>query len=219
MRMLKSMRSSAEADAEGSEGGGRSRGVIRAVCTVLDSFHFLAEGGKLAGTVTVPSEGGKENREEAEPDGAEEEGGEDEPEGENEGGEDDGPLEAAEQRQASQIAQFLRSRCLPELRRQLVGKGDHVRPQVALALVRALKLLPPEAEELELPRVLQEVANVQRSRGQRQRDRGREVTLHPGDSCKNPSEGARAIAILISCLHLHRSFPPWPFSSVHPGST
>ncbi len=55
-------------------------------------------------------------------------------------------------------------RANPELRRQLVVKKESVRAPVALALVKVLRLLPQRAMRLELPRVLQGVANLLKGR-------------------------------------------------------
>ena len=50
---------------------------------------------------------------------------------------------------------------------QIVKSKDAVRPAVALALVKLLKLLPEPVLQAELPRVLQGVANLLKSRIQR----------------------------------------------------
>lgn len=50
---------------------------------------------------------------------------------------------------------------------QIVRSGESVRPSVALAIVKLLRLLPPEATRAALPRALQGVANLLRNRLQR----------------------------------------------------
>ena len=67
---------------------------------------------------------------------------------------------------AAEARRLLAARVLPELRRQLVV-GEVARPPVALAMVRVLRLLPEAAVRVELPRTLQKVANLLKSRLQR----------------------------------------------------
>lgn len=50
---------------------------------------------------------------------------------------------------------------------QVVKSGEAVRPAVALALVKLLRLLPPAAIRTALPRALQGVANLLKNRLQR----------------------------------------------------
>ena len=56
---------------------------------------------------------------------------------------------------------------LPALMQQLVKEGEVVRAPVALALVKLIRLLPARAEQVYLPAVLQQVANVLKLRLQR----------------------------------------------------
>ena len=71
---------------------------------------------------------------------------------------------------------MLSKRVVPELRGQLVS-GETVRPSVAQALVKVLRLLPPELMRAELPRTLQSVANLLKLRLQRLRDDARTVLV------------------------------------------
>ncbi len=50
---------------------------------------------------------------------------------------------------------------------QLIKEGEVVRAPVALALVKLIRLLPARAEQVYLPSVLQQVANVLKLRLQR----------------------------------------------------
>lgn len=64
--------------------------------------------------------------------------------------------------QAAAIQTCLLRRILPALHRMLVQHKEVVRAPVALAMVKLLKLLPPEAERVELPRALQVGENSSR---------------------------------------------------------
>ncbi|CAG9460436.1 unnamed protein product [Pedinophyceae sp. YPF-701] len=86
----------------------------------------------------------------------------------------DGGAEAS----SEDILRSLVGRALPSLRGTLVERdGEHVRAGVALALVKVIRLLPRDIEQLELPKVLQTVANVLKSRFQRVRDDARRVLV------------------------------------------
>ena len=77
------------------------------------------------------------------------------------------------------IQALLLKRVFPELRKSMIEepdkKGDDglVSTPVTLALVQVLALLPPRAMEVELPRLLHEVANLLKSRAQWVRDAAR----------------------------------------------
>eukprot|EP00879_Flechtneria_rotunda_P029016 GHRR01031270.1.p1 GENE.GHRR01031270.1~~GHRR01031270.1.p1 ORF type:complete len:207 (+),score=110.35 GHRR01031270.1:212-832(+) len=67
---------------------------------------------------------------------------------------------------------------LPVLQSQLVVDDKEVaRAPVALALVKLIKLLPPEVERVSLPRALTSIANLLRSRLQSSRDAARAVLI------------------------------------------
>ncbi|KIY92472.1 hypothetical protein MNEG_15491 [Monoraphidium neglectum] len=206
--------------------------VVRAVCAVLDGFHFplpqedegLAEEGAAAagagGGDGAAANGGDQEVDGAEDEGAEEGGGEGRAEGEEgaagdeEGDEEEeqGPEEEAavaaaadeeappepaaadegaaaavtpEERErrrraalAAEAQRVLRGKVLPALHGALVEQQwESVRPPVAVAIVKLLKLLPAEVERRELPRALQGVANLLSSRAQRVRDDARAVLL------------------------------------------
>ncbi|GFR52618.1 hypothetical protein Agub_g15134, partial [Astrephomene gubernaculifera] len=192
---------------------------IRAVCAVLDNFHFAlpetdeeaaaaagaaGAGGEKAGSAAA---GGVQQQPRsqavaaASATAAGQEGGDDKSQkatGEGEAGADGGGSEdgeeggGGEEEEAAAVAPYdaaavqrsLLRRILPALHEQLVERkrGDDeeaasVRAPVALALVKLLKLLPPAAERAELPRALQGVANLLRSRIQRVRDDSRAVLV------------------------------------------
>jgi hypothetical protein len=79
----------------------------------------------------------------------------------------------------SDIQALLLRRVFPELRKSMVEEPDKkgedgiVSTPVTLALVQVLQLLPPRAMEVELPRLLHEVANLLKSRAQWVRDAAR----------------------------------------------
>lgn len=158
---------------------------IRTVCCVLDAFHFplpkdlpapkdlllqppaAAKAAKAAPPATSEGDGNGEPA--AASDKADAEGGDkeasssdDEADSEDAGEEEevDAASAAADDRasavaQAAVIQTALLRRILPALHRMLVKDHEVVRAPVALALVKLLKLLPPEAERTELPRALQ----------------------------------------------------------------
>eukprot|EP00887_Chlorella_sp_A99_P000887 scaffold5.g887.t1 len=180
--------------AEGSGG----KAVVRAVCGILDSFpHFLGEAGKEEGAEAGEAGAGEQGAEGeggaagAAPAGAEAEAVEEDEEAEDEGaaaeggaGEDQEMGEAAAAAAApapaappaAEARRLLARRVVPQLRRQLVVR-DAARPPVALAIVRVLLLLPEAAVRAELPRTLQTVANLLKSRLQRVRDDARAVLV------------------------------------------
>jgi U3 small nucleolar RNA-associated protein 20 len=140
--------------------GTASKAVLRAVCALLDAFHFLPVGGA-------------EDEEEAAAAAAAAE---------------DIEMHESEETEAEKIAdkyalppraevyRMLSKRVVPELRGQLVS-GETVRAPVAQALVKVLKLLPPALMRSELPRTLQSVANLLKLRLQRLRDDARGVLV------------------------------------------
>ncbi|GIL90429.1 hypothetical protein Vretifemale_18038, partial [Volvox reticuliferus] len=166
---------------------------IRAVCAILDNFHFPlpeaeadADNGQpggaaaaVAAPAAVAARAQKEKKvtKDKDPD----ESTEDDDDG-NGGTAEDAAYSAAAEAAAVQHALLVR--VLPALHEQLVerkrGEDEEaasVRAPVALALVKLLKLLPPAAEHAELPRALQGVANLLRSRIQRVRDDARAVLV------------------------------------------
>ncbi|EFJ49017.1 hypothetical protein VOLCADRAFT_104545 [Volvox carteri f. nagariensis] len=147
--------------------------LIRAVCAILDNFHF-----------PLPKEDGGEEMEEEKNGGGGQGAAQNQ---DDEADEDDVAAAVAVYDAATEARAVQRSllvRVLPALHEQLVERkrGDDeeaasVRAPVALALVKLLKLLPPAAERAELPRALQGVANLLRSRIQRVRDDVRAVLV------------------------------------------
>ncbi|GIL61502.1 hypothetical protein Vafri_15933, partial [Volvox africanus] len=156
---------------------------IRAVCAILDNFHFplpdaeAAADGQPGGAATAVTAARAQKRKQP-------------TEGENldESTDDDGGMGKDEAYGAAEAAaavqRSLLVRVLPALHEQLVerkrGEDEEVasvRAPIALALVKLLKLLPPAAEQAELPRTLQGVTNLLRSRIQRVRDDARAVLV------------------------------------------
>lgn len=84
---------------------------------------------------------------------------------------------ASDEALATHIQRALLRRILPTLHEALVVNDEIVRAPVALAMVKLLKLLPPEAERVELPRALQGVCNLLRNRMQSVRDDARAVLV------------------------------------------
>ena len=152
------------------EEGSSSKAVLRAVCAILDNFHFDIAMVVVEEAVVV----------------------EEEVEEDDDSDEDDGIvvqeelllLEKQRQQQKAkdeaeekkEILRMLSQRVVPELRAHVVA-GEKVRASVALALVKVLKLLPDQLMRLELPRTLQTVANLLRLRLQRLRDDARSVLV------------------------------------------
>ena len=75
---------------------------------------------------------------------------------------------------SDEFISFLTSNAIPNLKEKLV-EGETVRAIVAMALVKVLKLLPAEFTRNELPKILQTVCNLLKSRLQRIRDDARSV--------------------------------------------
>lgn len=148
--------------------GHTAKHVLRAVCAVIDAFHFLGDehgksddGGDVLGVAMVDKEGSNEP---AGSDGSDSE-------------DADGSLQQQSSNQKpkqDEIYRMLSKRVIPELRSQLVHK-DVVRAPVAHALVKVLKLLPRPILHAQLPRMLQLVANLLKLRMQHQRDDARVV--------------------------------------------
>jgi len=150
--------------------GASAKPVLRAVCALLDAFHFLHVEGK-------------EGNASGQDIGLEEDMGsipDDDDEEEEEEEEEDAPRKCTpSQPQISseeEVYGFLSRRVVPGLRDQLVS-GETVRAPVAHALVKVLKLLPEARMRLELPRTLQLVANLLKLRLQRLRDDARAVLV------------------------------------------
>ena len=76
-------------------------------------------------------------------------------------------MSAGQLYEASMLKGRMRLQVLPALMQQLVKEGEVVRAPVALALVKLIRLLPAGAEQMYLPAVLQQVANVLKLRLQR----------------------------------------------------
>eukprot|EP00850_Spirogloea_muscicola_P021570 SM000254S08796 [mRNA] locus=s254:122773:139016:- [translate_table: standard] len=68
------------------------------------------------------------------------------------------------------IRRVILEKVLPELRKYMVSDMDIANSAVALAVVKCLQLMPPVMVAVELPGVLQGLANLLRSRGQGVRD-------------------------------------------------
>ena len=153
-----------------------SKAVLRAVCAVLDGFYFLPPVEEKQTGV----EAGIEDMQTEEPpavavavaalvEGVEH-------------GENVEMVVASEGNGKSvlpdpaEVYRMLSKRVVPELRGQMVTK-ENVRAPVAQALVKVLKLLPPEMMRAELPRTLQSVANLLKLRLQRFRDDARAVLV------------------------------------------
>lgn len=174
---------------------------IRAVCAVLDNFHFQlphdidpAEAAAAAAykppTATpaaapaaAPATAAGKDATAAgdQKDQADQQEEEDEEE-EEEDEEADAEAAAASaaydaMAQARDVQRALRTRVLPSLRSQLIQHSEVVRAPVALAMVKLIKLLPPEAERMELPKVLQGICNLLADRQQRVRDDARHVLV------------------------------------------
>ena len=76
------------------------------------------------------------------------------------------------------IHQVLTSRVLPCLQAHIVEEDQEgVRSPVALALVKLLRLLPPDVERTELPRALRSICNLLKNRQQKVRDDIRAVLV------------------------------------------
>lgn len=139
--------------------------VLRAVCALLDAFHFLAadQGDKLDAAAANMEGDVDEIMSDEDEDAV--------PEAPTSAEAPSAVLPAREE-----VFRMLVRRVVPELRDQLVAKGK-VRAPVARALVKVLKLLPEELMRLELPRTLQLVANLLKNRIQSARDDARVVLV------------------------------------------
>eukprot|EP00803_Ostreobium_quekettii_P010225 evm.model.scf_622.2 EVM.evm.TU.scf_622.2 scf_622:22710-43215(-) len=176
-----------------------TRGAVRALCTVVDAFHFKIdptghskdypepEGGVLrqpgrghtavvAGSEELGDSGvvGKcpvvENTMEE---------GDSEAEGELDGSEDGDVFRQAKGvlPDKDQAHNLLLHRVLPALNSLLFQDEEHVREAVALSLVRLMRVLPPHIERDHLGGLLQKVANLLRARHQGIRDDARRVLV------------------------------------------
>ncbi|KAK9863125.1 hypothetical protein WJX84_001609, partial [Apatococcus fuscideae] len=130
-----------------------SKASIRAVCTIIDAFHFplppKADAQEDNATSISMAAGDAAKAE--------------------------GSLDAAVLAAAQDVQKVLMKQVLPALMQQLVKEGEVVRAPVALALVKLVRLLPERAERNYLPAILQQVANVLKLRLQRIRDDARRV--------------------------------------------
>lgn len=136
--------------------------LVKAVCAVIDAFHFDlgedlgADEGQPAAAVPATAE--QQDQAESE--------------------EEEGDAIAARPSNRSLRSQILTSlvkRALPSLRQHLVVDQKSVRAPVAVALVRVLKLLPEALERHELPKVLQVVTNLLKHKFQEVRDEARKT--------------------------------------------
>lgn len=138
--------------------GTASKAVLRAVCALLDAFHFLPVGGAEDEEEAAAAAAGDVEMLESE------------------GEEVDKIVDTYALPPRAEVYRMLSKRVVPELRGQLVS-GETVRAPVAQALVKVLKLLPPALMRSELPRTLQSVANLLKLRLQRLRDDARGVLV------------------------------------------
>lgn len=143
--------------------------MVRSLCAVLDSFHFLSPRECLArqeAAEEAARDGERRQRREQQrkagadapataangvPEAAEEPAAEVEGEEAGQGGK----RGADPEEEAEDIKHALQKRVLPVLHEQLVDDEEAVRTPVAIALVKLLRLLPPDVERVELPRALQ----------------------------------------------------------------
>ena len=144
------------------ESGGASKPLVRAFCSVLDSFHF-----------TSPRDAFEQEPPPPLPPTVQEEEAED----------NDVQMTDAEdldktKATSASIHQVLVSRVLPCLQSHIVEEDEEgVRSPVALALIKLLRLLPPDVERTELPRALRSVCNLLKNRQQKVRDDVRSVLV------------------------------------------
>ncbi|KAK9840687.1 hypothetical protein WJX84_003409, partial [Apatococcus fuscideae] len=131
-----------------------SKASIRAVCTIIDAFHFPLPPKTDPENISKPAAGAPAA---PDPPDAQE------------------PISGLELEAAQTVQKVLVKQVLPALMQQLVKEGEVVRAPVALALVKVIRLLPASAERLYLPAILQQVANVLKLRLQRIRDDARRV--------------------------------------------
>eukprot|EP00897_Mesotaenium_endlicherianum_P002352 jgi/Mesen1/2144/ME000152S01235 len=80
------------------------------------------------------------------------------------------------------IQQALLRRIMPELSQLIVSDMDMANAPVALAVVKLLLLMPEPVMVVELPRVLQRIANLLKSRGQGVRDVARATLVAVGEA-------------------------------------
>jgi U3 small nucleolar RNA-associated protein 20 len=168
------------------------RNALKAVCACIDAFHFAAPGGRLnAAAVIQPAGDAIRARLAQEEAGlgalvpavdtaavpsAAQGSDPDVPSCAAEGG------EAPERKQAhaggdAAVQNALVTRVLPMVLRMLTKDKNTVRPGVALAAVKLMRVLPTETEHWQLPKVLQTVANLLSSRMQSVRDDARSVLV------------------------------------------
>uniref|UniRef100_A0A7S3R808 U3 small nucleolar RNA-associated protein 20 domain-containing protein n=1 Tax=Dunaliella tertiolecta TaxID=3047 RepID=A0A7S3R808_DUNTE len=168
---------------------------IRAVCVILDAFHFPlphnleapvhAEGTAPIVTANATAPAPATAAGPSAPDNSKER--EEGDEGSDEEAEDTiahseantAATAANVEAEAAAVQRALLQRVLPIMHRLLVqgGPSPVVRAPVALALVKLLRLLPSEVERTELPRALQGIANLLADRQQRVRDDARHVLV------------------------------------------
>lgn len=146
--------------------------MVRSLCAVLDSFHFLSPRECLARQEAAEEAARdserRQRREQQRKAGADApattanggqpeaaEGGEGEVEVEGEEAGQGGKRGVDPEEEAEDIKHALQKRVLPVLHEQLVDDEEAVRTPVAIALVKLLRLLPPDVERVELPRALQ----------------------------------------------------------------
>ncbi|KAH9312457.1 hypothetical protein KI387_027492, partial [Taxus chinensis] len=72
-----------------------------------------------------------------------------------------------------EIQGLLQKRVLPEMNKIMISNSDAVNVSVSLAAVKLLKLLPKDRMESELPRIIQQLANLLKNRADSVRDEAR----------------------------------------------
>lgn len=148
---------------------GKGKALLRAVCTILDAFHFL----EPPDTMNTGSSELEKDMDRKIMIRVDEENVVDE---NLLGAKQDCSSMAIYQPSESEVLRFLSRRVIPELQKQLLS-GESARASVALAIIKVLKMMPFSVLRQELPRTIQTVANLLRLRLQRLRDDARAVLV------------------------------------------
>eukprot|EP00850_Spirogloea_muscicola_P011766 SM000074S21676 [mRNA] locus=s74:346390:362774:- [translate_table: standard] len=135
--------------------------LVRLLCAILDNFHFYVklEADERMGTGEVMEEPAIVPQSQVVcANGLQSSSNEDKSE------------ERGRREVPAPIRRVLLEKVLPELRKYMVSDMDIANSAVALAVVKCLRLMPSSTVAVELPAVLQGLANLLRSRGQGVRD-------------------------------------------------
>lgn len=157
--------------------GTHLRLIVKSVCSIVDSFHFEVAG-------TQDDEGDDEPAAPAGVEKAGEPGAHDEDDDEDA---DEGAMEVDAEAaakaagrvkaQAEQVLASLTRRVLPTLRQHLILDAKTIRAPVAEALVKVIRLLPKAIEAIELPKILQTISNILRSKDHDARSEARSTLV------------------------------------------